>query len=213
MNRRLTTASLVLIIASAGAAFAFGPFQDQPSGPRALPGDNLPPFGMIDAQGAIPGPPALPPGIALPQPGGPPESTAPGPRLVDAVAIARRAVETCAKRGFRVGATVVDSAGEARAMLTADGSDGSHVFVAMRKAEVALAFGLPSSQAAEQVRSKPALMHNVTPAMFVEGGAVPLYRSGKLIGAVGVSGAAGEPIGRLDEICAQLAAGASAVKG
>lgn len=91
-------------------------------------------------------------------------------------------------------------------MLTADGSDGSHVFVAMRKAEVALAFDLPSSQAAELVRSNPALKQKVTPAMFVEGGAVPLRRSGKLIGAVGVSGAAGVPIGKLDETCAQEAA-------
>ena len=45
-------------------------------------------------------------------------------------------------------------------------------------------------------------MAKVTPAMFVEGGALPIRRGGKVIGAIGVSGAAGKIIGRQDEICA-----------
>jgi len=87
-------------------------------------------------------------------------------------------------------------------MLTADGADGSHVFVAMRKAAVALAFGSTSGEAHEALRHDPALKAKVTPAMFVEGGAVPIHANGRIIGAIAVSGAAGIPVGHQDEVCA-----------
>jgi len=105
---------------------------------------------------------------------------------------------------------VIDSAGEARALLTADGSDGSHVFVAMRKALAALAFQMPSGIAAERVTQDPALLKRVTPNMFVEPGALPIKVGDKTIGAIGVSGAAGTPIGHQDELCA--AAGLGRIK-
>ena len=84
-------------------------------------------------------------------------------------------------------------------MLTADGSDGSHVFVAMRKALTALRFEMPSSQADELIPKDPELLARVTPNMFVAGGAVPIMRKGEAIGAIGVSGA-GRANG--DEVCA-----------
>jgi uncharacterized protein GlcG (DUF336 family) len=37
----------------------------------------------------------------------------------------------------------------------------------------------------------------------VEGGALPIMVGGEVIGAIGVSGAAGSPIGHQDEVCAQ----------
>jgi uncharacterized protein GlcG (DUF336 family) len=196
---------LALMLGAGGAAWANGPFHDVPAGPRALPGDRLPPFGMKDAQGRLPPPPPLPSGTTLPGPGGPPESSAPGPSLAQASAMAARAVAACRAGGFRVGVAVIDSAGEARAMLTADGSDGSHVFVAMRKAEAALTFARPSSQVAALVGHDKAQMARVSPAMFIEGGAVPIRRAGAIIGAIGVSGAGGAPIGQRDETCAQAA--------
>jgi uncharacterized protein GlcG (DUF336 family) len=182
------------------AASALGPFHDVPSGPRALPGDNLPPFGMKDDQGHVPGPPPLPPGATMPGPGGPPESTAPTPGLDQATHLARTAIDACTTAGYRTGAAVVNAAGEAVVLLNAPGSDGSHGFVAMRKALVALAFARPSSEV-------PALGDDrrITAAMFVEGGAVPIRRNGQIIGAIGVSGAAGTPIGHRDELCAEAA--------
>ena len=192
-----------LIAGLGGVALAFGPFKDVPAGPRALPGDLLPPFGMKDDAGHLPSPPPFPPGVTLPGPFGPPESTAAGPVLADAMRYARAAIRACGAKGYRVGVTVVDSAGEARAMLSADEADGSHVFVAMRKTGVAIAFAQPSSQVAEAIAKDPALMAKVTPAMFVEGGAVPIRRGGRIIGAIGVSGAAGVPIGHQDEVCAR----------
>jgi len=88
-------------------------------------------------------------------------------------------------------------------MITADGSDGSHVFVAMRKALTALAFQRPSSEANDAILNDKSLLSKVTPAMFVMGGAVPMMVDNVPVGAIGVSGAAGVPFGHQDEVCAQ----------
>lgn len=206
MARAGRCVALVLVLAVIAAPLAAAPdkpFHDVPSGPRALPGDNLPPFAMRDEHGEIRlDPPPLPPGVTMPKPFGPPESDAPGPSLAVATRMAQAAVSACARSGHRVGVAVVDGAGEARALLTADGSDGSHVFVAMRKAEAALRFAAPSSRVNAMLRADPAAASKVSPAMFVEGGALPILRHGQVIGAIGVSGAAGLPIGAADEACA-----------
>jgi uncharacterized protein GlcG (DUF336 family) len=127
-----------------------------------------------------------------------------------AIEAAKAAVTACTEAGYDVGVSVVDSVGEARAMLTADGADGSHVFVATRKALTALAFKIPSSEARAAIDKNGDLVSRVTPAMFVEGGAIPIVAGGEVIGAIGVSGAGGSPIGHLDEVCAQ--AGLEAIK-
>jgi len=200
----MAVSTLALLAASSAVAPALADslFHDKPASPQSLPADNLPPFGMLDAQGNLVPVPDIPASALHRGPGAPPESTAAGPNLKLAIAGARAAVAACAAQGYRVGVTVIDSAGEARAMLTADGSDGSHVFVAMRKAITALAFQMPSSQAETEVRQDQSLLKRVTPAMFVEGGALPILRNGQVIGAIGVSGAAGAPIGHQDEVCA-----------
>lgn len=202
----MTRAKILAAIATAAvglsamASAATSPFGDKPAGPQSLPGDNLPPFNMLDAKGRLTPMPRL--DGPLHRAGGPPESSAPGPSLTVANQMALAAVRACSRQGYRVGATVVDSAGEARAMLTGDGSDGSHVFVAMRKAITALAFGLPSSEANQRLSAGQAPLAKVTAAMFVMGGALPIFRHGRLIGAIGVSGAAGSPPGAQDERCA-----------
>jgi uncharacterized protein GlcG (DUF336 family) len=213
-----TGCELAVVLLAAVALFGEQPFaaadsvfHDQPASPRSLPADNLPPFGMLDDSGQLVPTPPMPPGGLHRGPGSPPESSARGPSLNIAVDAARAAVQTCAAAGFLIGATVIDSAGEARAMLTADGSDGSHVFVAMRKALTALTFKMPSSQANAQVPKDRALLSRVTPNMFVEGGAVPILVDGAVIGAIGASGAGGGVIGQQDEICAQ--AGLNKIKG
>lgn len=198
-------APLVLAIALVSSGAVAGPFHDQPSGPHALPGDNLPPFGMKDAQGTLPPPPPLPPGVTLPGPGAPPESTATGPSPRAALAMAQAAIRACASHGHRIGVAVINSAGEARILRNAEGTDGSHGFVAMRKALVALRFARPSGEVAALADTDPAVMARITPAMFVEGGALPITRNGQVIGAIGVSGAAGLPIGHADEVCARAA--------
>jgi len=116
-----------------------------------------------------------------------------------AIEAARAAVEACEAGGFYIGASVIDTSGQPRAMVESDGSDGGHVYVAVRKALVALKFKMPSSKASQAVPQDPALLAQVTPQMFVMEGAVPIYAGSELIGAIGASGAAG---GDQDEICA-----------
>jgi uncharacterized protein GlcG (DUF336 family) len=180
-------------------------FHDQPASVRSLPADNLPPFAMLDEAGHFVPAPQLAKGALHGGPGSPPESTARGPGLELSMAAAHAAVKTCSAAGYRVGAAVIDTIGEARAMLTADGSDGSHVFVAMRKALAALEFRVPSSEAYAKVMQDKTLIARVKPNMFVEGGAVPIFSHGELIGAIGVSGAGGTVIGQQDEACASAA--------
>ncbi len=198
----LPLAILLASLTAAAHAAAESPFHDKPESPRSLPADNLPPFGMLDDDGRLPPPPPLPPAALRRGPGSAPETTARGPTLQLAIEAAQAAVSKCEAAGYRVGVAVVDTAGEARALLTADGADGSHVFVAMRKALVAIEFGMSSSRANAAVAADPTLIARVKPNMFVEGGAIPLMAAGKLIGAIGVSGAGGTVIGRQDEDCA-----------
>ena len=124
--RRAITVSLCL----GALVYAAARPPDRPAGPRSLPADNLPPFGMLNAAGElVPIPTDLPDALHRGL-GAPPESTAPAPSLAQAVDAARAALDACATAGFHVGVAVVDSAGEARAMLTADSADGSHVVTA-----------------------------------------------------------------------------------
>jgi uncharacterized protein GlcG (DUF336 family) len=210
MKTGLTMGMLAAALLVGASARPDTPFHDKPASPRSLPGDNLPPFGMLDAAGRLVPQPDIPASALHRGPGAPPESTAKGPGMTLAMEAARATVAACSAAGYRIGAAVVDSVGEARAMLTADGSDGSHVFVAMRKAITALAFRLPSSEAQRAVSRDRNLLARVTPAMFVEGGAVPILVNGEVIGAIGASGAAGTPIGHQDELCAR--AGLKAIR-
>ena len=206
--RRFQVLAFALAVALVGAGASaqlpprkLGPFGDKPAGPQSLRGDNLPPFNMLGPDGQLVPMPKLDGPLHAPSAG--PESTAAGPDLRTATRMAEAAVAACAAKGARVGAAVIDSAGEARAMLTADGADGSHVFVAHRKALAALAFGTTSLKANADVWSGAAPLGKVTPEMFVMGGAVPIHRDGALIGAIGVSGSAGgPPPGKGDEDCA-----------
>ena len=175
---------------------------DKPASPVSLPGDTLPPFGMLDSSGKLVPQPQRPPGAVTkgngvaPRRG--PVSTR-GPEMSLAIEAARTAVEVCAAGEFYIGASVIDTSGQPRAMVESDGSDGGHVYVAVRKALVALTFKMPSSKASEVVRTDPALLARVTPNMFVMEGAVPITVGNEIIGAIGASGAAG---GDQDEVCA-----------
>ncbi len=171
---------------------------DKPASPASLPGDTLPPFGMLDSNGKFTPPPPRPVGGGARATRRPPVSIR-GPALDLAIEAARAAVDTCAAGGFYIGATVIDTSGQPRAAVEAEGSDGGHVYVAVRKALVALTFKMPSSQAAVAAQSDKALLAQVTPNMFVMEGAVPLMAGSEIIGAIGASGAAG---GDQDEVCA-----------
>jgi uncharacterized protein GlcG (DUF336 family) len=193
-------------------AIAATPFKDTPSGPRALKGDVLPPFGMVDADGTFhPTPREVPPGFDL-GPNRPPESSAEGPSLALATEAALAALNMCEVAGYRVGVAVIDGEGQAKVLLNADGTDGSHGFVAMRKAETSLVFKMPSSEVNERAQQDKSILQRVTPSMLLDGGALPIVLFGKVIGAIGTSGAAGIIIGAQDEICARAGLDAISAK-
>src|SRR5580692_8774688 len=75
----------------AGAADSV--FHDKPASPQSLPADNLPPFGMLDDHGKLVPTPPIPAGGLHRGPGSPPESTARGPSLSQAIEGARAAIE------------------------------------------------------------------------------------------------------------------------
>lgn len=183
-----------------GQAAGGGP-ADKPASPASLPGDTLPPFGMLDSSGKLIPRPQRPPGANNKK--GPVQRRGPantrGPEMSLAIEAARAAVEACEAGGFYVGASVIDTSGQPRAMVESVGSDGGHVYVGVRKALVALKFKMPSSKASEVVPNDPTLLGQVTPNMFVMEGAVPIFVGSELIGAIGASGAAG---GNQDEVCA-----------
>jgi uncharacterized protein GlcG (DUF336 family) len=188
---------LAAILASVHAQPPANRPPDKPASPASLPGDTLPPFGMLDTNGKFTPPPPMPTGGVRPT-RRPPVSIR-GPAIDLAIEGARAAVDTCAAGGFYIGASVIDTSGQPRAAVEAEGSDGGHVYVAVRKALVALTFQMPSSQAAMAVQNDKALLARVTPNMFVMEGAVPLMVGSEIIGAIGASGAAG---GDQDEVCA-----------
>ncbi len=201
MVTRTIISNGLLCVAFLTTAFAQAPGgrpPDLPASPASLPGDTLPPFGMLDGNGKL-----VPPPQWLSENAGRvatrPVVSIRGPALSLAIEAARAAVDSCNAGGFYVGASVIDTSGEPRAMVEAEGSDGGHVYVAVRKALVALAFKMPSSQASKVVPADNALLARVTPNMFVMEGAVPITVGNEVIGAIGASGAAG---GDQDEICA-----------
>jgi len=199
--RTQRTKWLCVLSVFCSAVLAQGPGQrppDKPASPASLPGDTLPPFGMLDASGKLIPQPTRPGGNnAAPRRRAPVHTR--GPEMALAIEAARAAVESCEAGGFYIGASVIDTSGQPRAMVESDGSDGGHVYVAVRKALVALTLKMPSSKASEAVQKTPALLSRITPQMFVMEGAVPIMAGSEMIGAIGASGAAG---GDQDEVCA-----------
>jgi uncharacterized protein GlcG (DUF336 family) len=185
----------MLKVTLAAAAFAAIPAMAQsapvPAATMALPGDM---FGT----GQMPPPPPRMPANA--KPGTEAGTTAAGPGFDLALKAAQTALETCRSQGFNVGVAVVDSVGQPRVGLSADGANGGHIYTAVRKALAALATGGPSGQA----KAQP---DKLKPTMVTMAGAVPIFsHDGKLIGAIGASGAASTQ----DEACAKT--GLEAIK-
>ena len=167
--------------------------------PIALPGDVLPPtVGMSLAPPRPPGqrPPEVRPIVA-------------GPSLEMAIEAAQAALARCQADNLVVGVAVSDSLGGVVVGLQMTGANPGRIFFAARKNLTAIEFALPTSGVREKLRAKDFdVLTRVKPNMVVFPGAVPLLDAGgKVIGAIGVSGATAEQ----DEVCA--AAGAAVAKG
>lgn len=116
--------------------------------------------------------------------------------------IAQQAALHCAGLGYKVTATVVDSAGYSMAVIRMDGA-GPHTLDASRRK----AFTSASSKnktsallAASQTNPQSQNLGQIEGFLLL-GGGVPVQVDGKTIGAIGVGGA---PNGTIDETCAQV---------
>jgi uncharacterized protein GlcG (DUF336 family) len=114
--------------------------------------------------------------------------------------IVEAALDECAKSGYKVVVTVVDRAGDVKAMQRHDGTNPHNIELALRKAYTARTF----RQTTEEFRTRtdvPASsgLRNLPGVIWTAGG-VPITIGDDTIGAVGVSGAPGGP---RDEVCAK----------
>ncbi len=166
--------------------------------PVALPGDVVPP--TMAASLAPPRPASQRPQEVRPVIAGPP--------LDVALQAAQAALARCRADNLVVGVAVSDSLGGLLTGLQMSGANPGRIFSASRKNLTVVEFGMPTSAVREKLRSKDFdTLLRIKPNMVVFPGAVPLLDGGgKVIGAIGVSGATAEQ----DEVCA--AAGAAAVK-
>jgi uncharacterized protein GlcG (DUF336 family) len=149
--------------------------------PGRLPGDNPPPRWML-----LKPPPVPSPGHPAPDM----RNKARGPSFALALEAARAALAACAAKGPEVGVAVIDSSGQLRVALVADGALGGNVYTAVRKGLAALAFDEPTSLLSEQLEAGKVRAAEITPDMVPWAGAIPLRRRGRIIGAIAVSGSA-----------------------
>jgi uncharacterized protein GlcG (DUF336 family) len=144
--------------------------------------------------------------VALPAQTAPPDY-GPSITLEEARAVAAAAQATANPRGWRVVIAVVDSGGHLVLIERMDGTQFGSIDVAKQKAWTAVAFRRPSKAFEDMVAAGGAgvrllRLEGATP---IEGG-VPLIREGRVVGAIGVSGATSEQ----DGVVAQ--SGAKALK-
>jgi uncharacterized protein GlcG (DUF336 family) len=116
------------------------------------------------------------------------------------------AVAACAKQGYKVTATVVDTDGVTQAMLRGDGATMTALEASHDKAYTVLMLGAPRG---EEVNSAVSQRLGATPSpgglaklphILLTPGAVAIKSGGEAIAAIGVGGAPG---GDLDEACAK----------
>jgi len=123
-----------------------------------------------------------------------------GPSIALAEIAAKAIVASC--KGYHVGIAILDAAGTPKLYYIPDGTAGTHAYTGYRKANTALAFKMPSEQAALLAKTDAtvAARFKAQADNYIGwAGGIPITVDGEVIGAIGVSGA--EPSAK-DEACA-----------
>jgi uncharacterized protein GlcG (DUF336 family) len=130
-----------------------------------------------------------------------PPPAAPGPSLDLASLAAKAAIDACTARGFKVGVSIVDSAGVLKVLLAQDGTSARGVQSSTNKAVTSLTFKDATSHLGERAKSDTAFAQSVSadPALNIRAGGVLLKAKDQIVGAIGVGGARGS---ENDEACA-----------
>lgn len=124
--------------------------------------------------------------------------------LDEAVTIINACFAAAKERKLRpLTAVILDAGGRLKAALKQDGCAMLRFEIAYGKAYAALSMGRPSRMVLQKQREKPVFMDNLMELadgpMFLEaGGQLIRDASGEVIGAIGVTGDAGE----MDDVCA-----------
>jgi uncharacterized protein GlcG (DUF336 family) len=131
-----------------------------------------------------------------------------GPEMTLALEAAQAALAACAANGVKVAASIVDSAGGLRVLLTADGAAQEEVEISRKKASTAVALKEMTSEVADRMEKDQAFKAKIETdkSLFPRPGGIPLMVGDEVIGAIGVSGASrlnGVPGGVRDEGCAK----------
>ena len=118
----------------------------------------------------------------------------PGPTTAQAMAALAAAQETAEALGVSLSCAVVDSRGDMIALARMDGARFYTTDVARGKARMSAMFGQPSGDMADFGNSLAFQSFNETipGPLYAFQGALPIRRSGELIGAMGCSGAASQ---------------------
>jgi uncharacterized protein GlcG (DUF336 family) len=126
--------------------------------------------------------------------------------LEEARKVVRAGLESAVEQGVGMGIAVVDYAATLVAFERSDSAPWIVSEVAWRKARTAAAFGKSSGDREEAWSKRPFFAQSVIALgdYIVGKGAVPLFREGELVGAVGASGGLPEQ----DHAAAEAAAAA-----
>lgn len=141
--------------------------------------------------------------------------------MAEAVEAAQTAIAACKARGYNVTVTVLDSDLSIRVVLRGDGVANDTIEFGRRKAYTVIRTGMTSGEFGKTVLASPAAADSKVPGPAQSSGAVagdpnlitwagglPIKTGNKIVGSIGVSGAAG---GEQDEACAK--AGLVAIAG
>lgn len=124
---------------------------------------------------------------------------APAVQLIDAASAKKMiaaAEEAALKANAKVGISVVDANGDLVASLRIDGASSQGVTSSQGKARAALLFGLPTKQIQDYIAAGKPVPANVTIPprgaleLVINQGGLPIVKDGKVVGAIGVGGAA-----------------------
>jgi uncharacterized protein GlcG (DUF336 family) len=117
------------------------------------------------------------------------------------LALEAASAAACLKDGMRVAATVVDTAGQIRVQLRADGAGFHTLESSNRKALTSATLRAPTAVIGERFNSDPVTggLRFISGFMPV-GGGLPIMVGTELVGAIGVGGA---PSGDKDQACSQ----------
>jgi uncharacterized protein GlcG (DUF336 family) len=108
--------------------------------------------------------------------------------LSDALALVQRGIEHSKQRGFKMAIAVVEPTGELVAFARMDDVPYGSIPLAQQKARTSARFRLTTASAEERVQNGRVVLLSADDFIAI-GGGVPIVVNGRVVGAIGVSGA------------------------